>query len=334
MDLRWGLIGGSDIAATRMIPAMRILGQQISAVAGSSPARARAFATAHGIPVATGDAETVVERDDVDAVYVSSPNALHAPHTLAAVAAGKHVLCEKPLALDLESARSMVRAAADAGVQLAVNHHLPGHTSHAAVRRLVADGAAGKVMAVRVFFAFELAERLRGWRLTDSAVGGPILDLMPHVAAVLGTIAGTPVEAVAMTASQGAWTAAVEDAAVIGVRYQDGVLAQAHLGWTTPFARNALEVHGTAGSVVATDVMRADPGGRVEVRDAAGTREIDLGEQQDAYQVTLRAFAEAVAGRGRPLIDGRAGLSALAVTLAVRESARTGETVTVAAGVD
>ena len=137
-----------------------------------------------------------------------------------------------------------------AGVVLGVNHHLPGHTSHAAVRRLVAEGAVGDVMAVRVFFAFQLAERLRGWRLTDSAVGGPVLDLMPHVAAVLGTIAGRPVDAVSMTATQGQWTAAVEDAAVIGVRYQDDVLAQVHLGWTTPFARNALEVHGTAGSVV------------------------------------------------------------------------------------
>src|SRR6476620_11060095 len=116
MLMRWGLIGGSDIAATRMVPAMHALGQPITAVASSTRARAEVFATAHEIPSAAADVDALLAREDVDAVYISTVNHLHGQHTLAAAAAGKHVLCEKPVALDLAEAWSMVRACETAGV--------------------------------------------------------------------------------------------------------------------------------------------------------------------------------------------------------------------------
>ena len=128
--IRWGLAGGSDIAATRMIPAMRALGQPICAVASSTLERAEAFAAAQGIPAAVADVRQLVAREDVDAVYVSTVNRLHGEHTLLAAAAGKHVLCEKPVAMDLAEAWSMVSACEAAGVVFGVNHHLPSHTTH------------------------------------------------------------------------------------------------------------------------------------------------------------------------------------------------------------
>src|SRR5690349_8192097 len=203
VPMRWGLVGGSDIAATRMVPAMRVLGHQISAVASSSAARAQVFATAHDIPVAAAGVQELLARDDVDAVYISSVNELHGEHTLAAAAAGKHVLCEKPLALDLAQAWAMVDACDAAGVVLAVNHHLPSHTTHTELRRLVQAGAIGEPKAVRVFFAFQLAPRLRGWRVSDPDRGGPILDLMPHVASVVNKVIGLPRAATAIAVRQG-----------------------------------------------------------------------------------------------------------------------------------
>ena len=113
--IRWGLIGGSDIAATRTIPAMRAAGQLPVAVASSSLPRAEQFASAHQIEEAFADADDLLARDDIDAVYISSLNRLHAPHTLAAAAAGKHVLCEKPVAVNLADADEMVRAASARG---------------------------------------------------------------------------------------------------------------------------------------------------------------------------------------------------------------------------
>src|SRR5664279_1370818 len=114
--MRWGLAGGGDIAPTRMIPPMRALGQPVSAVASSTLERAEAFAARHSIPAAVADVEQLVAREDVDAVYVSTVNRLHGGHTLLAAGAGKDVLCEKPVAIDLAEAWSMVRVCEVAGV--------------------------------------------------------------------------------------------------------------------------------------------------------------------------------------------------------------------------
>jgi len=190
-------------------------------------------------------------------------------------------------------------------------------------------------MSVRVFFAFELAERLRGWRLTDPDLGGTILDLMPHVASVVNKLIGLPLDAAAMACRQGTWASGlegtVEDRSMSVIRYEGAapgdVLCQIDLGWTTPFARNGLEVHGTGGSLVATNVMWADTGGSVTLQDSFGAREIVFGEHRDAYEATLEAFARAVTDGGQPSISGLEALRALAVTLAVKEAASTGRSV-------
>ncbi len=110
------------------------------------------------------------------------------------------------------------------------------------------------------------------------------------------------------------------------IRYEGEVLCQTDIGWSVPFARNGLEVHGTEGSLVATDVMRADPGGSLALIGPAGVREIEFPLHRDAYEVTLEAFAAACAGSGAPAISGIEGLRALSVALAVKQSSTSGRT--------
>lgn len=331
--LRWGLVGASDIAATRMIPAMRRLGHTITGVYSSSPERATAYAAANQIEHAAPTLEALLHRDDVDAIYISTTNELHLAQTLAAAAAGKHVLCEKPLALSLPDAWSMVDACDAAGVVFAANHHLPGAATHREIRRLVAAGAVGRPLAVRVFHAVQLPERLQGWRLsTPSAGAGVILDITCHDASVTNALLGTPVEAAALTARQGPWAAAVDDAVMSVIRYEDDVLVETHDAFTIPHAGTGLEVHGTDGSIVATDVMTQDPIGTVVLRDASGVREIDIQTRPDLYETALEAFARAVAGDGRPSVTGVEGVHALAVALAVQEAARSGRCAPISTG--
>jgi 1,5-anhydro-D-fructose reductase (1,5-anhydro-D-mannitol-forming) len=326
--LRWGLVGASDIAATRMIPAMRRLGHGVAAVCSSSAERAGAYAAAHGIPYATSSLDALLGRDDVDAVYISTTNQLHCAQTLAAAAAGKHVLCEKPLALSLPDAWSMVAACDDAGVVFAANHHLPGAATHREIRRMVTAGAVGRPLAVRVFHAVRLPERLQGWRLRDPGAGaGVILDISCHDAAVTNALLSTPIEATAIAVRQGPWDAAVEDAVMSVIRYDGDVLAQNHDAFTVPYAGTGLEVHGTDGSIVATDVMTQDPVGTVVLRDSSGAREVDIAHRPDLYDVALDAFAAAVTGQGRPAVTDVEGVHALAVALAVHEAAQSGRTV-------
>ena len=328
---RWGLIGASDIAATRMIPAMRRLGHSVSALCSSSAARATTWAAAHGIPHTTTSVEALVARDDIDAVYISTTNQLHLPQALAAAAAGKHVLCEKPLALSLADAWSMVDACRISGVVLGVNHHLPGAATHRRIRELVAAGAVGRPLAARVFHAVALPERLRGWRLRDPGAGaGVVLDITCHDASVTNALFGAPAEATALAVRQGPWEASADDAVMSVVRYGDGVLVQTHDAFTVAHARTGLEVHGTDGSITAVDVMTQDPLGTVHLRDAAGTREIDVPGRRDLYEVVLEAFGHAAAGMGEPTVTGPQGARALAVALAVQQAARTGRTTAVA----
>jgi 1,5-anhydro-D-fructose reductase (1,5-anhydro-D-mannitol-forming) len=330
-DLRWGLIGASDIAATSVIPALRNLSDRIVGVLSSSAERGRAYAAANGIDWATTDLETLLGRDDLDAVYISTTNDLHRAQTVAAAASGKHVLCEKPLATTIEDAREMVDACMRAGVTLATNHHLPAAGTHRAIRRLVADGEVGEPLAVRVFHAGQLPERLQGWRLNAPERGaGVILDVTSHDAAAVHAILGRePVEAAAVAVSQGPWEAAAEDAVVAALRYEGDVLVQTHDAYTVSHAGTGLEVHGTEGSIVASGVMTREPTGRVLLRTRSGERDVEPPDRRNLYEVTLESFAAAVGGTGRPIVDGTDGVRALAVALAVKQAAETGRTVPV-----
>ena len=129
--LRWALIGASDIAATRMMPAMRAVGHDVVGVASNSAERGAAYATANDLPYATTDLDELVSRDDRRGVRLQHQRARTAATSTAAARAGKHILCEKPLATSVDDADAMVEAAGRAGVVLAVNHHLPGADTHA-----------------------------------------------------------------------------------------------------------------------------------------------------------------------------------------------------------
>ena len=189
-SLRWALVGASDIAATKVLPAIRASGHSAVVVRSGDPDHAAGWAAENGVPEAVTDLRAAVGRDDVDAVYVSSVNAMHREHVEAAAAAGKHVLAEKPLALSLDDARAMVMACETAGVVMATNHHLPASPTHRALKEAVRSGAVGDVRAVRVHHAVQLPDRLAGWRIDDPVGGGVVLDVTVHDAAAVAAILG------------------------------------------------------------------------------------------------------------------------------------------------
>jgi 1,5-anhydro-D-fructose reductase (1,5-anhydro-D-mannitol-forming) len=326
--IRWGLVGASDVAATRIIPAMRRLGHEIAGVSSITDEHAAEYAQLHHIPYSTSQIDALVSRDEVDAIYVSTINRLHCPNTLSAVAAGKHVLCEKPVALNLADAWAMVRACEKAGVIFGVNHHLPCAATHREIRRLVVEGAVGRPLAVRVFHAVQLPERLATWRLRDPASGAGVpLDITVHDAAVINGLLGKPLDAVALGVRQGPWDAAVDDAIMSVLRYEGDVVVQTHDAFTVAYAGTGFEVHGTDGSIFATDVMGQEPIGNVILRDATGEQVLEVPNRRDMYEVSLEAFARAIEEKTEPAVTGVDGVLALAVALAVQEAAGSGHRV-------
>lgn len=328
--LTWALLGASDIAATRMIDVMKERGDTLAMVVSSSSDRGATFKDMHGIAASTTSLDEALS-SQVDAVYISTTNERHHEMALAAITAGKHVLCEKPLALTVQDAQQMIDAAHNAGVVLATNHHLPGSPLHRRTRDLISEGAIGNLIAARVMHAVALPERLRGWRVDadDNAGGGVIMDITCHDASVLNPLfGGLPDVVTAIATKQAPWGCGGYDGVmtVLGYPGPDGKtrLAQTHDAFTVTHDTTRLEVMGTSGLIRVTDAMTQDAAGRIEIVTEAGTETIAIDNSENLYRIVLDSFASAIEGTGSPTADGRDGLNALRVALAAIESARSG----------
>src|SRR2546426_9169737 len=137
-SLGWGLVGASTIAHEWVIDAIRAVpDNDVVAVFSTDPERGARYASSHRIPRAYASLSALVRDPQVGAVYVSTTNEMHRAQTVEAAAAGKHVLCEKPLALSVAEAREMIDACGRAGVVLGTNHHLREAASHRKIRELI-----------------------------------------------------------------------------------------------------------------------------------------------------------------------------------------------------
>jgi 1,5-anhydro-D-fructose reductase (1,5-anhydro-D-mannitol-forming) len=327
--MRWGLIGASNIAAGHMIGAIRGAGGDIRSVLSASADRAAAYAADHGIPHGFSDLDAMLTADDLDAVYISTTNEKHFAQAMAAIAAGKHVLCEKPLAMSVSDAVTMVRAAEAAGLVFATNHHLRNAGSHIAIREAVQAGRIGDVLSVRVFHAVHLPEVLRGWRIDNPAAGGGVIpDIVVHDADTVRFHLGEdPVEVVAMAASSGMGQG-VEDSCMSVWTMPSGAMVQTHESFTHAFAPTGFEVHGTKGSIIARNVMTQAPVGEITLRTDAGEEALPFSDH-NLYLRAMNLFHAAVQGHGQPAADGIDGVKSLAVAAAVAEAATTGQRVAV-----
>jgi predicted dehydrogenase len=154
-NLRWGIVSTADIGVTKVIPALqRAEHCVVTAIASRRRERAAAAAARLGIPRAYGSYEELLAADEVDAVYIPLPNDGHAEWTKKAAEAGKHVLCEKPLALSAAQAEEMARACSTAGVKLAEAFMYRHHPSWVETVRMVHSGAIGELQAVQSFFSY------------------------------------------------------------------------------------------------------------------------------------------------------------------------------------
>jgi 1,5-anhydro-D-fructose reductase (1,5-anhydro-D-mannitol-forming) len=329
--IRWGMIGASTIGREWMGPA---IGAQpdsvVAAIASSEVGRAERYAAELGIPRAYGAVDELLADPEIDAVYISTTNEFHEPQTLAAARAGKHVLCEKPLALTVEAARGMVEACRDAGVVMGTNHHLRNAATHRAMREAVASGAIGQPLAARVFHAVYLPPHLQGWRIErPEAGGGVVLDITVHDADTLRFVLGDEVESVtAMTATQGMAQGGLEDTAMGVMRFRGGVLAQFHDAFTARHAITGCEIHGTDGSLYGRDVMTQRPVGTVVLRRDGQETTLPLAHE-NLYERSVRHFNAAIRGDGAPAATGEDGVRSLEIALGVLESATTGRAVAV-----
>lgn len=177
MTLRWGILSTADIATEKVIPGMRKAARcEVVAIGSRDGDRARAVADRLGIERAHGSYEALLADPEVDAVYIPLPNHLHAEWTLAAARAGKHILCEKPLAMTAADAERMVAGCEAEGVVLMEAFMYRLHPSWVAVRELIASGRIGRLTAVQSWFSYfnDDAANIRNIREVG---GGALYDI-------------------------------------------------------------------------------------------------------------------------------------------------------------
>lgn len=175
--VRWGIISTARIGETAFIPALRETKRgQLVAVASRSQEKADAFAQKHDIPLAFADYESMLASDEIDAVYNPLPNTMHAEWTAKAAEHGKHVFCEKPLAVLPDEGQGMVDKCKAAGVLLVEAFVFLYHPQTIKLRQLLDDGIIGELRQLQAHFTFHLARPSDNIRLNKDLGGGSLLD--------------------------------------------------------------------------------------------------------------------------------------------------------------
>jgi 1,5-anhydro-D-fructose reductase (1,5-anhydro-D-mannitol-forming) len=321
--LRWGLLGASGIAELRMVGAIRAAGGEVLAVASSQRERAEAFAARHGIPRAVVGRDALLADEDIQAVYVSTTNDRHHADVLAAAAARRHVLCEKPLAASLDDAEEMIAACARAGVVLGLNHHGRTLPWMAPLRTWLREGLVGRVEALQLTRHFAVGTD--GWRGRDTVAGGATLDLTVHDADLVRDLTGDEVEAVQALA-----VGTPEHTVVGSMRTTGGTLVSFHDTLISAHAGTRLAILGETGAIVVNDGLSVADTTTMELfRDGVATP-LPAPPYTNPYTAIVTAFTRAVGGDGRPTATAEDGFRAVQIALAVRDAARIGATVVVA----
>ena len=329
-QIRWGLIGASTIAR-QMVQAMTEHADGvITAVMSSNETRGQKFAAEFAIPQSFTSLDQMLRDAPIDAVYISTTNELHCEQTLAAAAAKKHVLCEKPLAMSVAEGKLMVAACQQAHVIFGTNHHLRHAATLGKIRDLVQNGAIGKPLFARVNHATYLPENRQGWRIDRPDVGGGvILDITVHDVDSLRYVLGAePIAAVGLSQG-GTMTKNNLPDGVMGVlEFDNGVMAQIHSAFTTKYAGNGFEVHGSLGSVFGRNVMSQRSVGEVSLRTERGEENFPV-SHDNLYAKIIQLFHQAIRGETHFAASGEDGLRALAISLAIDESCRSGQRVVI-----
>ena len=325
--LGWAIVGIGRHADRFMAPAIKgASGARLVAVYSRDQGRAGAFAQRHGAPYSYTSLEELLANPEVQAVCIASPNALHAPQTIAAARAGKHVLCEKPMATTVEDARAMVQACAAGGVKLGVGFHLRHHPAHIEAQRLIASGVLGEITLAWAQWCptFGIPAPRLGLRIwwDDLALagGGVVVGWGGHVLDLLRFLLRQEVVEVA------AFTDAseqhpLERQATILLRFGGGVQGLVATSLKAPAGRNDVAVHGTLGSLFSLGAETAHFRRELAlVREAVANRTEYL--QGDMYQAEVESFCQAVLTDSEPSASGLDGLRVVEITQAIMDSHR------------
>ncbi|GKV65949.1 MULTISPECIES: Gfo/Idh/MocA family protein [unclassified Sporosarcina] len=323
--IRWGILSTANIGQTQFIPAIfRADNAEVVAVASRS-AKVHEAAKRLSIPAAYESYEELLDDPNVDAVYIPLPNHLHKEWVEKAAEKGKHILCEKPAALNANDAAAMVRTCKEHQVKFMEGYMYQLHPQHDRVKEIIASGEIGKVKLIKSSHSFHL-ENQENIRLDKSKGGGSLYDVGCYAVQLIRHI--TDEEPVEVTAS--AEMAAGVDLSTVGfLKMESGITALFDCSFDM-VARNEYEIIGNQGTISVPYAFRPDRNGGVgEIIITTGNTERIEKTFGDIYKMEVEHFSDAILKDYEPRITGDSTIKNMKVIEACYRSIETGRSVQV-----
>jgi len=301
--IRVGIIGAARVAPSALLrPAADVDGITVTSVASRDHARAQSFARRHAIPQAHASYEHLLNDDEVDAVYIATPAAHHARWILAAIAAGKHVLCEKPFTSNATAARAVEAAASEAPELVVMEaYHTAYHPFQQRLRDVIVSGDLGTVVSARATFAIPLISR-KAIQWNPALGGGGLLDVGYYPLRQVRELFGEPERVL----QSRAWAKGDVDRRLEAtLQFPHGVRAQVISAiWSHRVLASRLEVVGDRGRLRASWPYHPQSGTRMVVESGQSRRK-EVADRRPTYAFQLEGFRDAIRS-GVPPITGPA----------------------------
>ena len=320
--VRFGVLSTARIARLVIAGARLAEGVEIAAVASRERARAKAYASEHGIARVHGSYEDMLADPDIDAVYIPLPNALHVPWSLRALEAGKHVLCEKPLSRRPEQVEEAFDAADRAGRLLMEAFMWRYHPQTDALVRCVREGAIGQLRLIRAGFGFDIGASPANVRWSGELEGGALMDVGCYCVSAMRLLCGEPLRVSGEAVAGGHDV----DARFTGaLRLEGDVVGLFDCGMDVA-PRGFIELVGDRGALRSSDPWHGRKP-EVVLEPADGPPEPVATERVDPYARELEDFASAVRDGGRPRLGRADALGQARAIAALYRSAAEGRAV-------
>lgn len=321
----WGLIGTGRIADDRILPGINaVKGNKLIGVVSRDPARAKAFAEKFDAEHAYTSYEEMLRNPDVTVVAIHTPNSQHPEQAIAAARAGKHVFCDKPIALTVADAEKMVAECKKAGVKFGVNFHNRFLPAFNETKRIIASGEIGDVVLVELEASpgARPGGSLSSWRVDPAMSGlGTTMSVGVHLYDILRYILASEISEV--TAMFDAPRGVMETTSLAIFRFANGVMAQITINETAPNPYNNFIIYGTKGRITGKGLTRSRLAGELEVLTDAGTRTQTIGVV-NAHAGSVAEFSNALLENREPSPNGFDGLQSVRLTEAMARSAYDG----------
>lgn len=325
--VRWGLLSTARINDALIAPIRESERSELVAVASRSAAAAQAYANEKGIPKAVAGYDALLADSDIDAVYISLPNSMHAEWTIKAAEAGKHVLVEKPASVTLDGLDKMIAAAEANGVTVFEAFMYLHHPQTRQAKEMIESGKLGNVQTVTSWFHFYLPpENSQNIRLSPDLIGGALWDVgvYPNSMAIAMIGDGAPTQ---IWSQQIVGETGVDVAMRSQMLFSNGAVAQVSCGFRTPF-REGTHIVGDKGALVISEPWKPGFEGNDSVMIFSaidGKTEEIVTPAVNPYLCEVQAMEACIQDGAEPVLPLSLSRQFLLSALAQYESARTGD---------